>query len=187
MTAYAVRGLAVALVLVSAISGVQATIGSGHGGEAVQSDISQSPQNKFKADSEEQRKLHLRCIEASERAERDSAAMIPGRTWTWRLDFERSRQQLDQLRRDFRSLRDSESEFEERLTLEPTAKVKAQLTQIATLWEHLDRDAQSLDLELRKSYPTRWHVSRDASDMQKEIRSWRKLHDQVANTVGANP
>jgi hypothetical protein len=186
MKAYPVRELTIALVLGSAIGGVQATIGSGHGREAVQTGISGSPQNIFKADSEEQTKLHLRCDEASERAERDAGAMIPGRTWTWRLDFERSRQQLHQLQRDFTSLHVSESEFETSLTSEQKSKVKAKLTVLGDLWEHLYKDAQSLDAELRKGYPTRWHVARDAADMQKEIHRWRKTHDQIAKTLGIN-
>jgi hypothetical protein len=102
------------------------------------------------------------------------------------LDFERSRQQLAQLRTDFTALHDCESKFEASLTAEQKSKVQPELKRLASLWDHLQEDAQSLDLELQKSYPTRWHVARDATDMQKEIRNWRKLHDQAARTVGVD-
>ncbi len=142
------------------------------------------PQDSF-AETDVQKMLHLKCVQASKRAEADAAAMVPGRTWTWRLDFEHSRRELAQLRDDFASLQDCESEFEASLTAEQKSKVQPQLQRLASLWDHLQKDAQSLDLELQKGYPTRWHVARDATDMQRETRKWRQLHDQVARTVGA--
>ncbi len=142
------------------------------------------PQDSF-AETDVQKMLHLKCVQASQRAEADAAAMVPGRTWTWRLDFEHSRRELAQLRDDFASLQDCESEFEASLTAEQKSKVQPQLQRLASLWDHLQKDAQSLDLELQKGYPTRWHVARDATDMQRETRKWRQLHDQVARTVGA--
>jgi hypothetical protein len=173
------REAIIIVVLLLLINGVWATP------ESKQTDIPQSQQGNSNADIRVQKRLHTRCTEAGERAEADASAMIPGRSWTWQLDFERSRQQLAQLRRDFTSLHDCESEFEASLTPEQKSKVKAKLNQLAALCQHLDRDAESLDLELRKGYPTRWHVARDASDMQKETYRWRTLHDQVANAIGA--
>jgi hypothetical protein len=99
------------------------------------------------------------------------------------LGFERSRRELDELRRDFAALRDSESEFEASLTPKQESKVKTKLAQLRTLEEHLEKDAQSLDLELQKGCATRWHVARDTSDMQTEIHRWKQLHDQVAKKV----
>jgi len=186
MKTHAARKLATVLALGSFISGIPEASGSGVNREAAQIGISQLRRNDVPADIEEQKKLHVRCIEASERAERDAAAMIPGRTWTWRLDFERSRQQLARLRADFTSLHGCETEFEASLTAEQKAKAKAEIAQLASLRFHLEKDAQSLDTELRKGYPTRWHVARDASDMQNETCRWRKLHDQVAKIVGIN-
>ena len=147
--------------------------------------LASRPQNSW-AESDVQKALHMKCIEASHRAEADAAATVPGRSWTWRLDFERSRQELAQLRDDFASLHDCESKFEASLTARQKSKVEPQLQRLASLWNHLQKDAQSLDLELQKGYPTRWHVARDATDMEKEIRNWRKLHIQVAGAVGAD-
>jgi hypothetical protein len=186
MMVYAVRELMIAVLLLGSIGGIRGSTNSGYGKLQVQTDNSHSSP-KASADRQEQKKLHLRCVEAAESAERDAAAMIPGRTWTWRLGFERSRQQLGQLRRDFTALRDIESEFEASLTLEQKSKVKTELTLLSRLEKHLEKDAASLDLELRKGYPTRWHVARDASDMRTEVRRWRKLHDQTAERVVANP
>lgn len=144
------------------------------------------PRDSWTAEAENQTRLHAKCVETSQRAEADAAAMIPGRTWTWRLDFERSRQQLAQLGSDFTALHDCESQFEASLTAEQESKVQPQLKRLASLWDHLQKDAQSLDLELQKGYPSRWHVTRDANDMEQEIQNWRKLHSQVARTVGAD-
>jgi hypothetical protein len=146
--------------------------------------LASRPQDSW-AESDVQKALHMKCIEASHRAEADAAAIVPGRSWTWRLDFERSREELAQLRDDFTSLHDCESKFEASLTAKQKIKVEPQLRRLASLWNHLQKDAQSLDLELQKGYPTRWHVAHDATDMQRETSKWRRLHDQVARTVGA--
>ena len=186
MQAHKFVELATVLLLFGSLSSVQRAAGVGAGGECLQTGVAEPQQNKLPVGTGNQEKLHLRSVEASERAERDAAAMVPGRTWTWRLDFEQSRQLLDQLRRDLTALGDSEADFEASLTSEQKSKVQAELKSLQELWQHLESDAQSLDLELREGYPTRWHVARDASDMQKEIRNWRKLHQQVATAVGAN-
>lgn len=144
-----------------------------------------TPQDVWGADTSIQRTLHIKCVEASQRAEADVAVMVPVRTWTWRLDFERSRQRLAQLRSDLTALHDCESQFEASLTAKQKSKVQRQLKRLASLLDHLQKDAQSLDVELQNGYPTRWHVARDATDMQKEIRVWRKLYDQVAKIVTA--
>ncbi len=129
--------------------------------------------------------LNSRCIEAADRAERDAAALIPHRPWTWRLDFERSRRQVAQLRSDFTALHDADLRFDATLTSAERKKLELQRKSIQEMWSHLDSDADSLDAELRKGYPTRWHVARDASDMEKEIRRWKRLHEQIARQVGA--
>jgi hypothetical protein len=178
MSARRIRGLITTAVAASFI-GAPTPSGSNSTG------ILQAPQDNLTVDHDIRTKLHLKCIEASKRAEADAAAMIPGRTWTWRLDFERSRQQLAQLRDDFGSLRDCESQFEASLSVEQKRKAQRHIERLAGLWDHLQKDARSLDLELRKGYPTRWHVARDATDMQKEIRNWRRLHDQVFKIVCA--
>jgi hypothetical protein len=112
MTADAARELTIFLLLLGAIGGIRAPSHSGYGALEVQTENSEASRQKIAADRQEQKELHAKCILAAANAERDAAAMIPGRTWTWRLDFERSRQQLGQLRRDFAALRDRESEFE---------------------------------------------------------------------------
>ncbi|MFI5116535.1 MAG: hypothetical protein ACHP8B_07525 [Terriglobales bacterium] len=185
MRAHALGKLVALLVLLGSVSSVQGA-SWGHGGESVGTGVLQKPQDKLPASLKEQEELHLRCVQASEVAEGDAAAMVPDRTWTWRLDFEESRRHLDQLRRDFTALRDNEAAFEASLTSEQEANVRSQLKRLHELSQHLESDAQSLDLELRKGYPTRWHVARDVSDMHKEIRNWRKLHQQVASAVGAD-
>jgi hypothetical protein len=126
-----------------------------------------------------QSSLHLKCLQVEKRAEDDIGAMIPHRAWTWRLNFEKSRRQLDQLRRDLVKLHDAEAQFEASLDSKQKSKVGPQLESLEALWQHLDSDARSLDSELQTAYPTRWHVARDALDMRKEIRRWNKLHGQV--------
>jgi hypothetical protein len=44
---------------------------------------------------------------------------------------------------------------------------------------YLERDVGSLEDELRKGYPKRWHVAHDVLDMQKEIQRWRRLHETL--------
>ncbi len=148
-------------------------------------------QNQTYADSgrppdtwDEQSDLHLRCVQIGKRADADITEMVPHRVWMWRLNFEKSRQRLDQLRRDLDELRTAEDAFVASLNPEQKSKLRSQLESLQTLWVHLESDAQSLDSELRKGYPTRWHVARDAFDMQKEIRHWNKLHDEVAARLG---
>jgi hypothetical protein len=132
----------------------------------------------------EQKALHKKCMDAAGRLRRDAAAMVPGRTWTWRLDSERSREHLDGLRRDVKALWDTEAAFEASLSPEQRSKVNSQFTSIQELFQHLERDAQSLDSELQEGYPRRWHVANDVSDMRKEINRWRKLHQRIADELG---
>lgn len=129
---------------------------------------------------EEQSELHEKCVKAEERAERQAGAMVPGRTWTWALDADRSLQQLDELRRDLSALKESEGAFEASLTPEQVSEFQTQVHRMNQLSRHLERDVDSLDNELRKGYPRRWHVANDALDIQKEIHRWRRLHDEIA-------
>ena len=124
--------------------------------------------------------LHLKCIQIGERAEGDITDVVPHRAWTWQQDFEKSRQLLDQVRHDLTELRGTEVEFEASLNSEQQAKAQPLIKSLQGLLKHLESDAQSLDSELLKGYPTRWHVARDAFDMQKEIHRWNELHNQVA-------
>jgi len=129
--------------------------------------------------SEAQENLHSKCVEAERRAEQQAAEMVPGRTWTWALDAERSLQQLDELRHDLTALRESEAAFEGSLTPDQISKYQTQIRAMNQLSQHLAGDVQSLDDELRKGHPRRWHVADDARDMQKEIQHWRRFHDVV--------
>jgi len=133
---------------------------------------------------EEQLEMHEKCLKAGERAERDAAAMVPGRTWTWALDADRSLQQLDELRRDLIALKESEGAFEASLTPEQVSEFQTQVHRMNQLSRHLERDVDTLDNELTKGYPRRWHVANDAMDMQKEIHRWRRLHEQIAAKIG---
>jgi hypothetical protein len=128
--------------------------------------------------------LHRECREAGEHLRRDVAAMVPGRTWTWQLDAERSRAQLDALRSDLKAFWYAEAAFEASLSAEQKSMLNSQFVVIQELFQHLEGNAESLDTELRKSYPTRWHVANDVSDMQKEINRWRKLHRRIAGALG---
>jgi hypothetical protein len=104
--------------------------------------------------------------------------MIPHRTW--HLDFEKSRQQLGQFRHDLTELNEAEIAFEASLNSSQRTKIGPLLNTLRALWKHLEGDAMSLDSELRKGYPTRWHVARDSSDMQAET---RRLQDKVADKL----
>jgi hypothetical protein len=130
--------------------------------------------------------LHRKCIEAGERLRRDVAAMVPGRTWTWRLDSERSRAHLEGLQHDLKDFWDAEADFEANLQPDQRSKLNSQFVFIHKLFQHLEQDAQSLDTELQRSYPTRWHVANDVSDMRKEIDRWRRLHRRIAEELGLN-
>jgi hypothetical protein len=132
----------------------------------------------------EQKALHKKCAEAGERLEHDVAAMVPGRRWTCQLDSERSRERLDELQRDLTAFREADIAFEESLSPGQRLRFNSHMTATRELFQHLERDARSLDDELRKGYPTRWHVANDVSDMRKEINRWRKLHQRLAEDLG---
>lgn len=134
----------------------------------------------------EEEAIHKKCVDAEERLEEDIAAMVPGRSWTWQLDAERSRKHLDHLRRKVAALRDCEDEFEAHLNPEQSSKVESELKLSQGLLQRMEGNVQSLDLELRKRYPARWHVAQDVSAMQKEILKWRTLHEHITTEVGAN-
>ena len=133
MKAHAFAELATVLVLFGFVGTVQGATATGAGGESLQSGVSEPPQNKLPLGFDNQENLHLRCVQASERAERDATAMIPGRAWTWRLDFEQSRQQLNQVRRDLTALWDCEADFEASLTSEQKSNVQAELKSVQEL------------------------------------------------------
>jgi hypothetical protein len=143
-----------------------------------------SPSNGSPRAADDQQKLYEQCVEAANRVERQAAAMVPGRTWTWALDAEQSRKRLGGFRRDLKAFWDAEAAFEASFSPDQKSKLNSQFTSIHELFRHIDRDAQSLDDELRKGYPRRWHVAHDVSDMRKEINRWRKLHQQIAAEVG---
>lgn len=129
--------------------------------------------------SETQEDVHAKCLRAEELAERQAGEMIPGRTWTWALDADRSLQQLDELRQDLVALKECETTFERSLRPSQLAKSRAQIRAMNELSQHLERDVGSLEDELRKGHPRRWHVAHDAVDMQKEIQRWRRLHEAL--------
>ena len=129
--------------------------------------------------SETPETLHLKCARAAEHANQQAEEMVPGRTWTWALDAERSLQQLDGLRGDLTALRECEAAFEASLSASQLASYATEIRAMRQLSQHLDRDAQSLDDELRKGHPRRWHVAHDAQDMQREISHWRRLNETV--------
>jgi len=69
--------------------------------------------------------------------------------------------------------------FERDLTPEQISKYQNQIGAMNQLSQHLERDAQSLDDELWRGHPRRWHVANDATDMRNEIRRWRELNKQI--------
>lgn len=129
--------------------------------------------------------IHENCSEAAARLDRTLAAMVPGRTWTWQLDAERRRELLDELQSNLVSLRACEDDFEAKLT-EHKSQLEPELTRVRQLWQQLESDKQSLEVELQEKYPARWHVSQDVSHMQAETRKWRKLQKRMANEVKVN-
>ena len=135
----------------------------------------------------EQKALHKKCADAGERLEHDVAAIVSGRRWTWQLDSERSRERLEELQRDLTAFREADVAFEESLSPGQRSKFNSHMTAPRELFQHLERDARSLDDELRKGHPTRWHAANDVSDMRKEINRWRKLHQQLADNLGMRP
>ena len=120
------------------------------------------------------------ALDAIKRAEREAAAMVPGRAWTWQLRAEQTREDLSVFGQTLDSLRDSEASFEASLTPEQRSKFAPQFQSIRELLLHILGDVESLDDELQKGYPARWHVARDVLDMQAEIRRLRKAHEQIA-------
>lgn len=128
--------------------------------------------------------LDKKCVETGERLEGDVEAKSPGRAWTWRWTFERSRQQLDEFRRDLKAFRNADLAFEGSLSPQQRLKFASHLAATKELFDDLERDAQSIDNELRKGYPRRWHVADDVSGMRKEIQRWRRLHQRLAEELG---
>ena len=141
------------------------------------------PSNSETPSPQKQSDLNQKCVQIGKRVESDVTEMVPHRVWIWRLDLEKSRLFLDQLRRDLAGLHDAEARFEASLNSEQKSKVQSDLESMETLWRHLESDAQSLEVELRHEYPARWHVARDAFDMQREIRRWNTLQHQVATRL----
>jgi hypothetical protein len=133
---------------------------------------------------EELHALHRKCLEAAKRLQHDVFTMEPGRAWRWRLDSEKSRSQLDGLRRNLKAFRQADLAFESSLSSEQKSKFHSHLSSTRALFEHLQRDAESLDTELRNGYPTRWHVAKDVEDMRKEVNRWRRLHQRLADALG---
>src|SRR5271157_2951976 len=69
--------------------------------------------------------------------------MVPGRTWTWRLDANQSLQQLGDLRRDLSALKESEAAFEASLTSEQLSEFQAQVHRMNQLSRHLEQDVDN--------------------------------------------
>lgn len=105
--------------------------------------------------TQELQALHTKCLKAGKRVQRDVLTMEPGRAWRWRLDSERSRKQLGGLRQDLKDSWDAEAALEASLPATKRSRLNSQFVLIHKLFEHLERDAQSLDTELKKGYPTR--------------------------------
>jgi hypothetical protein len=113
--------------------------------------------------------------------------MVPGRPWTWELNADDSGKRLGQLQNDLGDFWRPEEAFEQSLPMESAEKVQSQLRAIHQLFQHLQADAKSLEKELEKGMPARWHVANDVSDMQKEIRRWRKLNQKLATELELVP
>lgn len=128
--------------------------------------------------------LQSKCLEAGDRVEHDAAAMAPGRPWTWGLNADDSRKRLGQLQKDLEDFWHAEEAFEQSIPMESAQRGQSQFQAIHELFQHLHADGQSLEEELEKGTPTRWHVAKDVSDMQKEIQRWRKLHNELAAELG---
>ena len=168
------------LSLLTAVCGMPGLPGSAYGRAC---DQPNEQSNSETPSPEKQSDLNQKCVQLGKRAESDVTGMVPHRVWIWRLDYEKSRLLLDRLRRDLADLHHAEARFEASLSSEQESKVRSHLDSMETLWRHLESDAQSLEAELRNEYPTRWHVARDAFDMQHEIRRWNKLHHQAATRL----
>ena len=134
--------------------------------------------------SEQLHALHEKCLAAGERLQGDVDLMVPNRTWMWRTDAARSRQHLAELQRHLKDFWDAEAAFEAGLSPAQRSKFHWQFAYLHQLFRHLQGDAQSLDTELQRSYPTRWHVAHDVTDMGREINRWKKMHRQIAAGLG---
>lgn len=179
------RGLITTMILLGAAGSFLLSSGglSGYGDEPGESRIHMltlQTQGNASQTKESAQELHRKCVDAGNRLQSDVVAMVPGRTWTWQLNAEKSRSQLVGLRRDLKAFRDADLAFEASL---PAEQFHSHFASSQGLFEHLQRDAESLDTELRKGYPTRRHVTNDVLDMQKEINRWRKLHQQIADEL----
>jgi hypothetical protein len=69
----------IVLLLFGLVRSTRGSTNSGYGGQQIRTDDLQSSQ-KASADRQAQKELHLKCVAAAGIAERDAAAMIPGRT-----------------------------------------------------------------------------------------------------------
>jgi hypothetical protein len=176
MTAHGLAASLLVFVLTVSLSRVDA--------QSTQAPSPAPPKSGVPESIGKRQELQTRFTEAMTRVERDAAAMSPGRSWTWQSDSEQSRELLDALRQDLSALSNTEAAFEASLMPEEKSKAAPQFESIHKMMQHLQEDAQSLDRELQNRYPTRWHVSQDVTDMQKEIRSLRKMHKRILQTAG---
>jgi len=142
-----------------------------------------SPQSASAHTAKEQKELHKKWVEAEQCTDADAAAMVPGRTWTWELDAQQSLQHLSVLRSDLNILKDDEGAFEASLASVQASEFHDQMVATNELIRHVEQDLASLEDELRKGSPRRWHVARDALDMKKEIHKLKKLYGQIASSI----
>lgn len=126
-----------------------------------------------------------KALEAIKTTEHEAAAMVPGRTWTWQLRAEQSREHLVVFGRALDALRAIETSFEASLTPDQESKFAPQFQTIRETLQHVSEDVRSLDEELQKGYPERWHVTHDVLDMQSEIHRLRKVHEQISKANGS--
>ena len=113
---------------------------------------------------------------------RNVAAMIPGRTWSGRWTLKRA----------------ASSSAGSSPICRPSGLLKKQLSKVfqpsrrgefnlnsvpfTSSSSHLQADAHSLDEELSKGMPTRWHLNRDVLDMQKETTLAQPASGHCSNT-----
>jgi predicted RNase H-like nuclease (RuvC/YqgF family) len=131
------------------------------------------------------------CVSEIQRAELAAAGVFPGRTWTWRMDAERSRERLTTLRRELTDLSNcgrtlANGAGAAQKSGEQKSTLKRELELMHARLQHIEADAASLDRELRNDNPTRWLVQRDVADMQREIRGLARINARLAAALASH-
>jgi hypothetical protein len=143
-----------------------------------------SPHPRPPQTADPQREAYKRLMEAEKHAENQVLAAMPGRSWRWLEDSGRTRQDLGKFKLALDALKERQTAFEATLTPGERSRFGSGLRRIHGLSQDIPRDFQSLQDELRKGYPTRWHVEADTWHMYKELIRWEKLDQGIAKAAG---